>query len=314
MKKAFTLIICLVFCFSTITSCNKKTNTLTKVGSLLGPTSIGLLNMIDKNDSQFQFEISSSPDEIAALLVAGNLDIALIPANLASVLYNKTNGNIVVLNINTLGVLYCISSDKSIDSITDLEGRTIVTTGQGATPEYALSYLIEENNISDVSIEFETEAASVITRLNDDPTLIGVLPQPQATQATLQNPSLNTAFSLNQEWERLDNGSAFVTGVTVVRREFLNENRDVVRRFLKEQEASINLVTDDLNRTAELAVSQGIIPALEISMEAIPYCNVTFVTGTPLKNILSGYLITLYDKNPQAVGGALPDDDFYYEG
>jgi len=287
-----------------------------RVGSLKGPTSLGLLNMMDhaeKNETEgtYEFTILTAADEMAANVVQGNVDIALVPANLASVLYKKTEGKVTVIDINTLGVLYCVSADDSITGVKDLSGRTVVTTGQGTTPEFSLRYLLKEYGVEDCNIEFKSEATEVVIALQQDPSLIAVLPQPFATAAQIKNEGLKANFALGDAWDELNNGSRLVTGVTIVRNDFLAEHPGAVNKFLNDHFGSVE-DSKDVDTTAELAVKYGIVEAAPVAKKALPNCALVCITGSEMKTALSGYLQVLFDADPASVGGALPEDGFYY--
>lgn len=322
MKKIISIITTAVIALSFLTACSitpQDDNTKIRIGSLSGPTTIGIVNLMDDVangtvDADYEFTVATQPDEIAAALNAGDLDIALIPANLASILYNRTEGGIQVLNINTYGVLYCITADTSVTSVSDLSGKTVITTGQGATPEYAMNYLLEQYGVTDCTLDFRTEGAEVVAALGEDPSLIAVLPQPAATAAMVQNPDIRIAFSLDDAWSEVTNGSRLVTGVTVVRTDFIEQHPNAVASFLVYHHNSAAAVTDDPDKTAQLVVDQGIVGALPVAQRAIPLCNIASTTGEQMKTDLQVYLQTLYDADPQSVGGALPGDDFYYAG
>ncbi len=292
---------------------------LIRVGSLKGPTSMGLVNLMDAAEAgntkgSYSFVMSAQPTEIVSSVVSGELDIALVPANLAATLYNKTEGGIGVLNLNTLGVLYCVTGDEAITSIKDWAGKTIVTTGQGATPEYAIRYLIDAYEVPDVNIDFRSEATEVASVLSEDPMQIAVLPQPFVTVAEQQNQALHTAFALGDAWDALNNGSGLVTGVTIVRRAFLEEHPEAVKTFIEEQKASAAKATEDVEGTAELVAKYGIIEKAPIAAKALPYCGIACVTAEDgMQQLLSGYLQTLFAADPAAVGGAMPAEDFYFQ-
>jgi NitT/TauT family transport system substrate-binding protein len=297
----------------------KKDDTVVRVGSLKGPTTIGIVNLMDKaskgtSEGKYDFAMSAAPDEITAKVVSGDLDIALVPANLASVLYNKTEGGVTVIDINTLGVLYCVTGDASVTSIKNLAGRKVITTGQGATPEYSLRYLLEQNGITDCEIEFKSEATEVAAVLAEDPSQIAVLPQPFATVACAQNESIAVTFSLEEEWQLTTGGLGMVTGVTVVRNEFLKAHPEAVKTFIKEHGESVNAANSDLDTTAALVVAQEIIGKEPLAKKAIPACNVVCMTGDSVKNNLAPYLEVLYNSDPKSIGGKLPGDEFYYKG
>ena len=291
--------------------------TTIRVGSLKGPTTMGLVNLMKASDEErsqgkYEFTMASDPSEIVASIASGDLDIALVPANLAATLYNKTKGGVSVLNINTLGVLYCVTADESIASVKDLSGKTVLTTGQGATPEYAMNYLLDANGVADCTLEFHSEASEIAALLKEDPNRIAVLPQPFVTAAEAQNDQLKTAFSLTDEWDKVtDNGSRFLTGATIVRKAFLEEHPDATAVFLREQEASADEANTNVEGTAALVAEYGIIEKAPIAQKALPYCNIVCITGEDMKTALSGYLEVLYQADPSSVGGSLPADDFY---
>lgn len=293
-----------------------------RVGSLKGPTSIGLVHMMEENREYgtYEFTMAAAADELLASMVSGKMDIALIPANTASVLYQKTGGQISVIDINTLGVLSIISGDSSIASWADLAGKTIYLTGKGTTPDYVLQYLLEERaaldgfSTKDITLEYKSEAAEIAAVLKENPNAVGLLPQPFATVAMSQNESLKTVFDLTAEWDKLqtENKSRLVTGVTVVRNEFLEEHPDAVENFLEQHEKSAKMALEEPDATAALVVKTGIIEKEPIAKKALPSCSIVFIKGNEMKDALSGYLEVLFNQDPKSVGGALPGNEFYY--
>ena len=314
MKKLLSVSLVLVMGLAMIGGCTKKNPDVVRVGSLSGPTTIGIANMMSDSAEGYDFTMATQPDEIASKIGAGELDIALIPANLASSIYNKTNGGIKVIDINTLGVLTCVTADDSITKIEDLAGKTVITTGQGATPEYAVNYLLAQYNVENVTLDFKADGQEVIATLSQDANQIAILPQPAATAATLQIEGVKAAFSLNDTWTALNNGSSFVTGVTVARKEFIEQYPDAVSKFLVDHNNSVKAIVTNLEQTADRVVELGIVAKAPIAAKAIPFCNIVCITGADLKPTLEGYLKTLFDANPKSIGGSMPGDDFYYAG
>ena len=283
-----------------------------RVGALKGPTSMGLVNMMDEHP-EYSYTMETAADAITAGIVSGDLDIALVPANLASVLYNKTQGGISVIDINTTSVLYIVSSDENLASMKDLAGKTVYLTGKGTTPDYVLQYLLAANDMSadDVTLEYKSEATEVASVLAEDPDAIGLLPQPFVTAACMQNDQLKVVLSLEDEWEKVQSGS-IVTGVTIVRNEFLSEHQDLVFEFLSAHDNSAYDVNDNHAASAEMFVELGIVAKQPIAEKAIPMCGITCITGDDMKASLSAYLEVLHGQAPESVGGTLPADDFYY--
>jgi len=287
-----------------------------RVGSLKGPTTMGLVNLMSEVESGakngYSFEMQSQPDVIMSELVSGKLDIALLPANVAAVAYNKTNHGVSAIDINTLGVLYCVTGDENVKSVKDLAGKTVLSTGQGASPEYVLNYLLEKNGVTDCDVQFKSEATEIAALLKQDPAQIAILPQPFVTVATAQNDQLKVAFSLTDEWKSVSPDSKLLTGVTVVRNEVLENRAAEVDQFIADHQASTEKAGTDVDATAELVAKYGIIAKAPVAKKALPNCNIVAIAGDEMKTDLAGYLQVLFDANPKSVGGTMPDDDFYY--
>lgn len=325
MKKFIRVILLLCLMTIGVTSCAAKEsevqeNVTIHIAGLKGPTSMGMVKMIeDKKDVQtgvlYDFTMYTAADEIVSKIAKGEIDIAAIPANLASILYQKTEKGITVIDINTLGVLYVVENGTSIQSFSDLKGKTIYMTGKGTTPEYALNYLLGKNGLTrdDVAVEFKTEATEVASILQNTENAVGLLPQPFVTVACNQNEALRIALNLTEEWDKVqgEEKSSLVTGVTVVRNQFLEEHPEAVKTFLEEHKSSADFVNKNIEEAAALIESYDIVKAA-IAEKAIPYCNITCITGKEMKEKLSGYLNSLLEQNPEAVGGQLPDEAFYY--
>lgn len=294
-----------------------------RVGSLKGPTSIGILFLMEKAKKgetfdSYEFQMAAAADELLPLMVKGELDIALVPANAASILYNKTEGGVAVVDINTLGVLYMVSGSDGVESIRDLKGKTIYLTGKGTTPEASLRFVLSENGLTegDYTLEFKSEATEVAAVLTEDAEAIGLLPQPFVTAALMQNEALKIVLDLNEEWVKVSGGqdgenSGMVTGVTVVRKESLSENPEAVQDFLTEHALSVQEINEDVETGAALTVEAGIVAKEEIAKKAIPQCNITCITGEEMETALSAYLNVLESFDAELVGGSVPGSDFY---
>lgn len=322
-RKAFAVTLgFLMVCGVLLTGCGEKEPINVRVGAMKGPTSMGLLFLMEKAEGgacadTYEFTMATAADELLPLMIKGELDIALVPANVAAVLYQKTQGGVSVIDINTLGVLYFVTGSGEIASVQDLKGKTIYLTGKGTTPEASLKYVLQQNGLAegDYTLEYKSEAAEVAAVLAKNPEAVGVLPQPFVTAALLQNEVLKVVLDMNEEWMKLQaDGSGMVTGVTVVRKEFLEENQQAVETFLKEHEESAAAINADPQKGAVLAVEAGIVAKEPIAKKAIPECNITCVTGSGMKTALEKYLQVLVDFNKELVGGEVPGEDFYFLG
>ena len=329
-----------------LTACGKKQETqpeteepvqeapaTLRVGALKGPTAMGLVELMKASDlvsagedvpqaydnlpdavDTYTFTLAAAATELAPQLVKGDLDIACVPANLAATLYQQTEGEVVTLGINTLGVLYIVENGNAVQSLADLEGKTMVASGKDSTPEYALRYLLEENGVdpdTGVVIDWKNEHSECVSALASGAATIALLPQPFVTVAESKMPELRTALDLTEQWDALDNGSALITGVVVARRDVVEAHPQAVERFLEQYAASVDWVNANTADAAALIGEYGIVDAA-VAEKALPACNIVCITGSEMKEKLSGYLQVLCDASADSVGGAMPGDDFYY--
>ena len=279
---------------------------------------MGMVQMMRDESENYEFTLAASADEVTPKLIQGQIDIAAVPANLASVLYNNTEGAVRVLAVNTLGVLYIVERGESIRSIEDLRGRTIYTAGKGSTPEYALNYILSGNGIdpaSDVTIEFKSEHAECLAALLNDSSAVAMLPQPFATVAQTKAQDMRIALDLTGEWNALqegsENSSAMITGVVVARADFIDQNPDAVAAFMADYAESVRFTQENIPEAASLIGEYGIFEAA-VAEKALPFCNITFIAGEEMRTMLGGYLAELHAQNPASIGGKLPAEDFYF--
>lgn len=293
----------------------------TRIAALKGPTSMGLVKMMKDHegaDSPYSFDMYTAADEVVPLIAKNEVDIALVPTNLAAVLYQKTEGGIAVIDINAGNVLFVVSHDQSLSSIDQLAGKTIYMTGKGTTPEWSLRHLLQANNLSedDLTIEFKAEPAEVVSALQQNADAAGVLPQPFAMVAATQENGPQIRISFAEEWAKAsqDTLGGIATGVTIVRRAFLGDHPAQVQEFLNEHAASVEYVSKNPEEGGRLVEEYGIVKAPIAQKVLEQYNPLCAVAGTEMKAWLEQYLEVLYEIAPASVGGALPDEAFYYLG
>ena len=346
-RNKLTAVICMILCMLMLVSCAQMTGTNgtesstetgtgtdtgavdeykgaeIKIATLNGPTTIAVLGLLkgdaakDSKNTYVYDQIYASADAFAPQLLKGEIDAAIIPCNAAATLHKNSGGKIQIAAVNNLGVLYIREKGNSINSIADLKGKTVVTTGAGTTPQYSLEYVLSKNGLSagtDVTVEYKSEASEVLAALKQGKADIAMLPQPAATNATKAVEGLRIALDLNAEWDKIDDKAALVTGVLVVNTEFAKQNPKAVETLLEDYRASCEMTSTDIDTIASYVVELGIggISNAEIAKTAIPLCNIKYMDGDEMKAAVSGYLSILYNSNPASVGGELPADTLYY--
>ena len=326
MKKKLAVFLAALLVATGLTACGQKEEVSSepavtaKVAALKGPTSMGMVKMMadqkDAKEKNYEFTIGSSPDEIAPKFLKGEFDIVALPSNLASILYNKSQGKVQVLAINTLGILYLMENGDTVKSVGDLKGRTIYSSGKGAVPEYAFNYILKANGLNpdtDLRIEYKSEHTEALAALLNDKSSLAVLPQPFATVASLKNKGLRPALDLTKEWDKASKNakSTMITGVVVVNKDFAAKYPEKIKKFMADYKASIDYTNTNVDDAAKLIEENNIVPAA-VAKKAIPQCNITYIHGSDMKDKLSGYLQVLFEANPKSIGGKMPADDFYY--
>lgn len=265
---------------------------------------------------EYEYTLTDSPDAAVAKLISKEIDLAAVPTNLAAVLSAKTAGRVQMLAVNTLGVLYIVSRDRSVHSLTDLKDKTVHATGQGSNPEYVLRYLLDRAGLDpdhDVKIVFDAEHAELATKVVDGDVDIALLPEPFVTMVTSKDPMVKVAIDLNAAWDAsVTDGSQLMMGALIGRTDYVAAHPALVETFLRQYRASVQAATADVPATAGLCQRYGIIASAALAQKAIPRLNLVLLTGRPMRTGLTGYYRILYDANPQSVGGAIPDATFYY--
>ncbi len=293
-----------------------------RLGGLKGPTSMGMVKLLDDAENElcennYEFSMAASADELTPRFLRGDLDILAVPANLGAVLYNNSNGEVLAAAVNTLGVIYVTEKGgETVNTLSDLAGRTVYATGKGSTPEYALGYLLDSAGLKigkgkeDVNVEWKNEPSEVVAQMALEDNAVAMLPQPFVTVAAGQLDHFRIALDLTEIWDRLDTESRFITAALIVRKTFAKEHPEALKTFLDEYAESSDYVNQNPDEAAPLVEKYGIVKAA-VAKKAIPYCNIVCITGDEMKNSLSAYFEILYAQSHDAVGGKLPGDDFY---
>ncbi len=309
MKKLLAILTLAVMLFAV--GCAKAPAEPVNIAALKGPTGMGISYMMDETD-KYNVELQDAPDVVVGKFVSGEIDIAAVPLNLAAVLYNKTGGNVVMLNLDTLGVLYIVENGDTIQSISDLAGKTIYASGEGATPQYVLDYLLAQSGLTDqVTVKYVGEHTALAAMVASGEAQIALLPEPFVSAVMVKSPTVRVALDLNSAWEEAS-GTKLVMGVYIASRTFYDEHPDQVKAFLADYAASVekvNTSTDAAQKIADL----GIVGSAEIAAQAIPRSYIVSITGEEMKSAASAALNVLYTANPASVGGTLPGDDLYAE-
>ncbi len=288
------------------------------IAGLKGPTSIGMIKLIDEkalnsDDYNVEYVAESAPDALTGKIISGEIQISAVPINLASVLYNKTGGAVQLIALNTVGNIYIVGTDE-ITSVKELEGKTLGMSAKGSTPDFVMNYLLKQNGlVGKVELDYALDHPTLAQTVIAGDTKVALLPQPFVTQVTMQNADVKMLIDLNKEWEVATNGeSEIYTGCIIVNKEFAANNKEFISDFLKQYEASVNWVNENPADASVLVEKNEIMPSAALVEKAIPYCGITYKFANDEKESIDSFYKILFDSNPASVGGNLPDEGFYY--
>lgn len=298
---------------------NAATTDIINVSLLKGPTGMGGAYMWEKSDNgetsnKYNITLDTDATTVGPKLMQGEYDIAAVPTNLAAALYQKSQGKVKVIAVNTLGVLYIVTKDGAVSSVADLKGKTILASGQGTIAEYALNYVLESNNLvigTDVTIEFATEHAESVTKALTGGYDAVLLPEPFVSQIITKDNSFSVAINITKEWEKTGD-CTLAMGCIAVNAKFYEENKEAVKSFLTDYSESVNYINENIENAATLIEKQNIMPAA-VAKKAIPNANIVCITGSEMKDALSSCYNVLFNQNAKIIGGQMPGDDFYVD-
>ncbi len=292
-----------------------------KIATLKGPTGMGLVQLMEKDELgeatlDYEFSVLGSPDDLVGKIVSGEVDAATIPTNLAAVLYQKTQGNIRIAAVNTLGVLYVVEKGDTIHSVADLKGKTIGSSGKGAAPDFVFRYILEKNGLDpekDVTLDYKMQHADLSAALAEGDVAIALLPQPHVTAAMMKNPDLQVALNITEEWKSVTGDKELPMGALIVSKDFAENHKAELDSFLNEYEQSVAYVNEQSEEASALIEKFEILPKAAVAKKAIPLCNITYIEAENAKEFLKEFYQILFDFEAKSVGGKLPDDEFYYK-
>lgn len=321
--RIFPIFLALFVLFSLFSCKKQKDPEEIRVYTLNGTTGFGMVKLMEddssKDKSSYRFTVKADASDVTAALISGDADIAALPTNAAANLYQKTNGGVKVLAINTLGCLYLVNTTGTpLTSLSDLNGKTVYTPAQN--PAFLFTYLCRENDLN-LTINSTSFAQPALLKdaVASGAVDYAVLPEPMVTiaknAAKSQSKTVSVDFDLTKIWDAdATRTGKLVQGCVVVRTEFLEKYPEAIEKFLKEYKTSVDYVAapENVASAAELIAKHGIFENANVAKTALPNCNVHYLDGIEMKDALSSYLSILYSVNPASVGNALPSENFYF--
>lgn len=318
MKKLVAFLLTAVLCLS-LGAAAFAAEEPVNVMVLNGTTGFGMAKLMsdasaDEAAQDYAFTVETDASNVTAALISGDADIAALPTNAAATLYNKTEGGVRMLAINTLGVLYVVANTETteIESLEDLNGMTVYAPAQN--PTFIFQAIADAAEL-DVTVDNTyAQPADLRTAIAAGEIDVAVLPEPMVTIACAGNEALAPVIDLTAAWDEQIEEGTLVQGCVVARTEFVEEHPEAVAAFLEEYAASIEFLTEDPEAASQMIEDNGIFQQAAVAQKAIPHCNVCFLDGEEMQAAMTRFCEILAEIEPASIGGAVPAEDFFYLG
>lgn len=324
MKKTVIRILTLLLALTMLVplaACSKKADSELeiKIYALNGTTALGMAQMIDSVNNEtaemnYDISLHASADAITGAIVSGECAIAALPTNVAVKLFNKSEGKLKLLALNTLGVLYLIQNGENVSTLADIAGKTVYVPGAGANPEYITAALIQSAGIENVTVDATTYPSpdALQAAIASNQISLAVLPEPKVTATLSANSDVSVALNLTEEWEAVNGENTLVQGCLVVNTAFAEEHPAEIAKFLEDYKASVEYISAGSDDAIEMIVDAGILPKAAIAKKALPNCNICYIAGEDMKPVMNTFCEKIFAYDKTSIGGALPADSFYY--
>lgn len=292
---------------------------IVRIGTLRGPTSVGMAPLLAeperlRPDSGRPVDVRptvfATPDLLVSQILAGEIDIAALPTNLAANLHNRGAG-LQLLAISGGGVLYVVADTPL--GWEDLQGRTIHTLARGATPDILFQALAREQGLEpgeDFTIQYSADQTELAQQLIAGRVNLAVLPEPFVTRVIQANSRLQVAMDLGVTYREIYGGETYPMTALTVSTSFADHHPEVLAEFARAYREGLTWFANNREEGARAAAERVGIPATVI-VDAFERLNLIFIPAGEAGNEVDQFLRIFYAFNPRTIGGELPGDAFY---
>ena len=290
-----------------------------RVGIPTAPPALPVIHMIEDNmlgdNVTIELDIWSAPEQLIAMVQGGEHDMFAFPLTVVAKLYNNGLG-VRLMNVNTWGVTYFLTTDSDFQSWADLKGKTVYIPLQSSPPDALTQYFLDEAGLKvgeDVEIIYAstTEVASMLV---SGQAQYATLIEPQVTAAMTQNGEVIRALSFESEWQRTTGTDTMIPNAGFgATQSFIETNPELTAQFQAAYEESVQWVLDHPAEAADLAESYLGMKA-PVVQKAIPTMGLCYKSAVDAKAELDTFYDLLNNFDPTMIGGKLPDDGMYYAG
>jgi|LGOV01.1.fsa_nt_gb NitT/TauT family transport system substrate-binding protein len=294
--------------------------TFIKVAAPIGSPTLSIIKMFKDSlmigsNTEVAYECVKSPDLMASKIMSGEIDIALVPSNLAIKMYNK-GIDYKYAATGVWGVLYIISSED-ITTWEDLKGKEINIIGRGLTPDIVTRYLLKANGLEpdkDVKFNYVNGASELAQLFISGESTLSIMPEPMLSKVMMKKCDTKIVLDLQEEWTKVSgNNDSYPQAGIFIKNELIENHPELVEEFLLKYEESIKWVNENPSLAGEYSEEFKTGLNAELVKKAIKRSNISYKNAIDSEKALISYYEVLLNFSPDTIGGKLPDDNFYYK-
>lgn len=327
MKKIFTVLMSLLITSSLVIGCsstNEEENvtkpTTVSVGAPDGLPAIAIAKLSQENPEvkdgyEVNYTLEATSDALSTDVMKEGLDIAIVPSNMASIAYNKTE-NYQIAGTVGIGSFYLVSSDEDVNGInSSLEGKEVGNIGKGLTPDITVQALLKEQKVdtSAITFNYSNEASDLVSLLATKKLTTGIVPEPALSGLLTKNPDLKVICGVNDTWKEVfENENGYPQSTLIIKSSFAKENPEFVENFINKLDENIKWTNENPKEAGEFAAKFGVNVKPELLVKAIDRTNLEFISIDNCKDEYTDYYNSLFTFNPKVLGGKVADENIYY--
>ena len=317
MKKISTLILTIILVVN-LTGCSLSKDV--RVKTYNGLPAISICKLIKEEENikssyKTSYTIESNDKKLVESLNKKEVDIALIPTDMAAKVYNKNSSYQIFASIGQ-GSYYLVTSDPEVRGFNStLINKEIAIAGENSMTDNIVKAILKKNNIDETLVKFKytNTVPELVKTLTLGEIYTGIVPETSLTSLLYKHSGLKILASTNDAYENtFDISEGYPQFSVIVRKDFAKNNKEYVNKFLFKLKESIEFVNNNPLQAGAYGEELKIPIKPQILSKAIKRCNLKFIEIDKFKQNYKYFFEILYNYNNEAVGGTVPDESIYH--
>ena len=317
MKKISTLILTIILVVN-LTGCSLSKDV--RVKTYNGLPAISICKLIKEEENikssyKTSYTIESNDKKLLESLNKKEVDIALVPTDMAAKVYNKNSSYQICASIGQ-GSYYLVTSDPEVTGFNStLINKEIAIAGESSMTDNIVKAILKKNNIDETLVKFKytNTVPELVKTLTLGEIYTGIVPETSLTSLLYKHSGLKILASTNDAYENtFDISEGYPQFSVIVRKDFAKNNKEYVNKFLSKVKESIEFVNNNPLQAGAYGEELKIPIKPQILSKAIKRCNLKFIEIDKFKQNYEYFFDILYNYNNEAVGGTVPDESIYH--